>query len=72
VGFPPGTVDNGALALNGALTLDAQGDPNVVFVFQAASTLIAGSGSSLLAAENLSPGGVGFCTTGAWYSVGRG
>jgi hypothetical protein len=32
-----GVYTSGALALNGALTLDAQGDPNAVFVFQAAS-----------------------------------
>jgi hypothetical protein len=35
----------GALGLTGALTLDAQGDPNSVFVFQAASTLITASAS---------------------------
>jgi hypothetical protein len=34
-----------SLALTGALTLDAQGDPNAVFVFQAASTLITASAS---------------------------
>ncbi len=35
----------GALGLTGALTLDAQGDPNSVFIFQAASTLITASAS---------------------------
>jgi hypothetical protein len=35
----------GALGLTGALTLDAQGDPNAVFIFQAASTLITASAS---------------------------
>jgi hypothetical protein len=34
-----------ALGLTGALTLDAQGDPNTVFIFQAASTLITASAS---------------------------
>jgi hypothetical protein len=34
-----------SLGLTGALTLDAQGDPNAVFVFQAASTLITASAS---------------------------
>jgi ice-binding like protein len=34
-----------ALQLTGALTLDAQGDPNSVFIFQAASTLITASAS---------------------------
>ncbi len=35
----------GALGLTGALTLDAQGDPDSVFVFQVASTLITASAS---------------------------
>jgi hypothetical protein len=34
-----------SLALTGPVTLDAEGDPNAVFVFQAASTLITASGS---------------------------
>jgi hypothetical protein len=34
-----------SLGLTGALTLDAQGDPNAVFVFQAASTLITATAS---------------------------
>jgi hypothetical protein len=34
-----------ALGLTGVLTLDAQGDPNAVFIFQAGSTLITASGS---------------------------
>jgi LPXTG-motif cell wall-anchored protein len=37
----------GTLGLTGALTLDAQNDPNAVFVFQAASTLITASASSV-------------------------
>jgi len=32
-----------SLALNGDLTLDAKGDPNAVFVFQAGSTLLVGT-----------------------------
>src|ERR1035441_7575487 len=36
-----------SLGLSGALTLDAQGDPNAVFVFQAGSSLIVGSGSQV-------------------------
>ena len=42
-----GVYTGGALGLTGALTLDAQGDPNAVFVFQAASTLITASTSSV-------------------------
>ncbi len=41
----PGVYTGGALALNGTLTLDAQGDPAAVFVLRAASTLITGPGS---------------------------
>jgi hypothetical protein len=36
-----------SLGLSGALTLDAQGNPSAVFVFQAGSTLIVGSGSQV-------------------------
>jgi Ice-binding-like len=36
-----------SLGLTGALTLDAQGNPNAVFIFQAGSTLIVGSGSQV-------------------------
>jgi hypothetical protein len=35
----------GTFGLTGTLTLDAEGDPNAVFVFHTASTLITGSGS---------------------------
>jgi len=37
-----------SLGLSGNLTLDAQGDPNAVFVFQAGSTLTTGAGSRVL------------------------
>ncbi|MCW2606531.1 MAG: hypothetical protein JWO60_1224, partial [Frankiales bacterium] len=36
------------LRLNGTLTLDGQGDPDSVFVFQAGSTFVTGSGSKVL------------------------
>jgi hypothetical protein len=36
-----------AMALTGTVTLDAQGDPNAVFVFQAGSTLITASSSAV-------------------------
>lgn len=38
----------GPLALSGTLTLDGQGDPNAVFVFQVASTLITASASHVV------------------------
>jgi hypothetical protein len=41
----PGVYTGGGLALSGTLTLDAQGDPNAVFVFQASSTLVTKSSS---------------------------
>jgi uncharacterized membrane protein YgcG len=43
-----GVYAGGALSNSGALTLDAQGDPNAVFIFQAASTLITSSASTVL------------------------
>ncbi len=36
-----------AMALTGTVTLDAQGDPNTVFIFQAGSTLITASSSTV-------------------------
>ena len=44
----PGVYAGPTLALNGRLTLDAKGDPNAVFIFQAGSTLITGSSSDVL------------------------
>ena len=41
----PGVYTGGTLGLTGTLTLDAQGDPSAVFVFQSASTLITASSS---------------------------
>jgi hypothetical protein len=37
-----------SLNLSGALTLDAHGDPNAVFIFQVGSTLVTGSASSVV------------------------
>lgn len=41
--------------LNGALTLDAQGDPNAVFIFQIGSTLLAAIDSSVLVINGAQP-----------------
>ncbi|MDH2428060.1 ice-binding family protein [Sphaerisporangium sp. TRM90804] len=38
---------SGTFQLTGNLTLDAQGDPNAVFIFQTASTLVTASGSTV-------------------------
>lgn len=44
----PGTYNSAtSLGLTGTLTLDAQGDPNAVFVFQAGSSLTTASGSQV-------------------------
>jgi Ice-binding-like len=45
----PGVYNSASsIGLTGALTLDAAGNPNAVFVFQAGSTLTTGSGSQVL------------------------
>lgn len=45
----PGTYSTGSgtFANSGALTLDAQGDANAIFIFQAATTLITSAGSTM-------------------------
>jgi hypothetical protein len=44
----PGVYKNASsIGLTGALTLNAQGNPDAVFIFQAGSTLITGSGSTV-------------------------
>src|SRR5690606_37083760 len=45
----PGVYSSGgALGLTGALTLDAGGDPDAVFVFQSASSLVTAADSSVV------------------------
>jgi hypothetical protein len=52
----PGVYQNSsALALTGALTLNAQGNANAVFIFQAGSTLTTGSGSSVTLINGAQP-----------------
>ena len=43
----PGVYSAGTFGITGTLTLDAQGDPNAVFVFQSAATLVTASGSNV-------------------------
>lgn len=43
-----------SLALSGDVTLDAQGDPSAVFIFQISSTLTTGSGSHVVLANGAS------------------
>lgn len=51
----PGVYTGATLGLTGTLTLDAQGDPNAVFVFQTASTLITASSSTVAMINGGSP-----------------
>jgi hypothetical protein len=50
-----GVYSGGALALTGTLTLDGQNDPNSVWVFQAASTLITASTSKVALIRGANP-----------------
>ena len=56
----PGVYTGTTLSLTGALTLNAKGDPNAVFVFQSASTLITASASSMVLINGASPCNVYF------------
>jgi len=44
----PGAYTNGTLEINGALTLDGQGNANAVFIFRSSATLITGAASSVV------------------------
>jgi hypothetical protein len=46
--FTPGVYDAGTLAITGTMTLNTQGDPNAVFIFKAASTLVTASSSRVV------------------------
>ena len=50
-----GVYSGGALGLTGTLTLNGQGNPNAVFIFQAASTLITASSSSVVLINEADP-----------------
>lgn len=53
--LPAGVYTSGTFGLTGTLTLDAQGDPDAQFVFQAASTLITESASRVLLVNGADP-----------------
>jgi len=59
------------LALSGDLTLDAQNDPNALFVFQAKSTLIVGSGSHVNLINGAQPCNV-YWQVGSSATIGAG
>lgn len=44
----PGVYKGDTLGLNGTLTLDTEGDPNAVFIFQTSTTLITGTDSRVI------------------------
>ena len=44
----PGVYKAGTFEITGTLTLDAQGDPEAVFIFQSASTLVTDAGSKVV------------------------
>lgn len=66
----------GTFGITGTLTLDAQGDPNAVFIFKAASTLITASASNVTLINGAQAANVfwkvGSSATLGTYSVLRG
>jgi len=60
---------SGSFAISGNLTLDAQGDPNAVWIFQAASTLITASGSKIILTGGAQAGNV-FWQVGSSATLG--
>ena len=51
----PGVYSGGSLAINGTLTLDANNDPNAVFIFRSASDLITGTSSRVALIRGANP-----------------
>jgi cell division septation protein DedD len=67
----PGVYTSPTLGITGALTLDAGNDPNAIFVFQAGSTLITASTSSVVGLHGLNPCNV-FWQVGSSATLGTG
>ncbi len=62
--FYPGVYQSiTSILISGELTLDAQGDPNASFVFQSASTIGTGPGTTILLAGNAKASNV-------WWQAG--
>jgi uncharacterized repeat protein (TIGR01451 family) len=61
----------GTFGITGTLTLDAQGDPNAVFIFKAASTLITASASKVLLINGAQASNV-FWVVGSSATLGTG
>lgn len=66
-----GVYSGPTLALTGSLTLDAQGDPDAVFIFQAESTLVTGSASVVALANGAQACNV-FWQVGSSATLGTG
>ncbi|MCW6006306.1 ice-binding family protein [Micromonospora sp. CPCC 205371] len=67
----PGVYRISAAQLTGQLTLDAQGDPQAVFIFQIDSTLITASNSSVILVNGASPCNV-YWKVGSSATLGTG
>ena len=67
----PGVYKATAFTITGALTLDAQGDPNAVWIFQAGSTLITAVNSSVILINGAQPCNV-FWQVGSSATLGVG
>jgi Ice-binding-like/Domain of unknown function DUF11/WxL domain surface cell wall-binding len=69
----PGVYDSaaGTFGITGTLTLDAQGDPDAVFIFQAASTLITASASNVSLVNGAQASNV-FWAVGSFATLGAG
>ncbi|MEH1097547.1 ice-binding family protein, partial [Micromonospora sp. CPCC 205739] len=67
----PGVYRLGTAQLTGTLTLDSQGDPAAVFIFQIASTLITASNSSVVFINGASPCNV-YWQVGSSATLGTG
>ncbi|MEV2223292.1 ice-binding family protein, partial [Nocardia vinacea] len=57
------------IGLNGTVTLDGQGNPNAVFIFQAGTTLITGAGSAVNLINGATPNNV-FWQVGSSATLG--
>ncbi|MCA1674043.1 MAG: DUF3494 domain-containing protein [Actinobacteria bacterium] len=67
----PGVYRADSFAITGTLTLDAQGDPNAVFIFQAGSTLITAPNSRVVLINGAQPCNV-FWQVGSSATLGVG
>jgi uncharacterized repeat protein (TIGR01451 family) len=70
---PPGVYNSlaGTFGITGTLTLNAQGDPNAVFIFKAASTFITASASNVLLINGAQAANV-FWVVGSSATLGTG